>query len=300
MPSGVGPGFRLSSHSASGGHENGAGIGVVGVTGVSVACVTFGESISTESSRRYAPHVSTACPERRAGVIVQRWIDRMLSAARDGIGSRSRRTDMALPVGSTRTETKNPAREHRVRERKLGRERGRSVEHAPVGVFGRKLRDRNGRRVVDAGRRDRRRGRGHQSRCGRHRRVRGNRRRFGDRRRRLGGSIRGRRRRRGGRLLRVQGAAGRGAEKDRNRKSANDETHRFFGKYMGSGTTRAGRLSVRIPRARPGMTRDARASPAVIEHSASSRAIARDPAIGRLTSRAASRVRDPSSLRSSG
>ena len=108
VPSGVGPGFRLSSHSASGGHENGAGIGVVGVTGVSVACVTFGESISTESSRRYAPHVSTVCPERRAGVIVQRWIDRMLSAARDGIGSRSRRTDRALPVGSTRAETKNP------------------------------------------------------------------------------------------------------------------------------------------------------------------------------------------------
>ena len=52
VPSGVGPGFRLSSHSVSGGHGNGAGSGVCGVTGVSVACVTFGASISTVSSRR--------------------------------------------------------------------------------------------------------------------------------------------------------------------------------------------------------------------------------------------------------
>ncbi len=75
---------------------------------MSSICVILGESTSTASSSRKAPQVSTDWPERRAGVIVQRGWTSSTLAASDGIGSRSRRTDNSLPVGSTRIEAKKP------------------------------------------------------------------------------------------------------------------------------------------------------------------------------------------------
>ena len=89
-----------------------------------LSALAFGDEGEKETSKKININTATAAElaylPRIGAKVAERIVERrkekpfarpeelMLSAARDGIGSRSRRTDMALPVGSTRTETKNP------------------------------------------------------------------------------------------------------------------------------------------------------------------------------------------------
>ena len=116
---------------------------------MSVICVIFGERISICRSIAYAPHVSTGCPPLRAGAKVQRETDLRVSAASEGTGSRSRRTESGLSGGIEVHGKKERGQRLRVDEDELLRQGRGHFDRLPKGVVRRQLLDHDRREVAD-------------------------------------------------------------------------------------------------------------------------------------------------------
>src|SRR5215471_12880140 len=101
--------FRLSYHVESCAHSNGVGIGVEGVTGVSVICSSLGGRTSMASSTRTLAQVSAGWPPMRAGSKTHRSNDFLVSDMNEGIGTSTRLDWVTRPARSTRIAPKNGA-----------------------------------------------------------------------------------------------------------------------------------------------------------------------------------------------